>query len=185
MENLIDECLIRHNFNWFNMNKHFLSLYVHSKSKGRYSLLDVFGKIMDKTMMNMQCMIDWNRYSKNIYNMTQNWKKPRYPIDPISYIIPHTTPRNILNFLYSHNYTIEEFFSSLTPVVDYPQLLADAMRIFTEIHYYLDNPFCRRTPSSAMSHFCPVSSLTLRYFFNWDDFLVSLLSLNHTKSEAP
>lgn len=176
MDGVIDRCLLRHSFNWFNINRHFLSLYIHSESKGRCGLLDVFSKVMERTMMDMQCMIDWNRYSRNLPNIHQNWKKPRYPTDPIPYILPHTTPRNILNFLYSYKYSVEEFFASLAPHVDYPQLLADAMRIFTEIHYYLDEPFCRRTPSAAMSHYCPVPSLTLVYYFNWNDVLVSLTS---------
>ena len=172
---MVNECLQNYSLNWFNMNKHFLSLYIHSKSLGLYKMFDIFDYMMEKVKVHFtgreKCLSEWMEYSRHIGPIPHNWKKPRYPMAPIEYILPSVAPRHILNFLYQYGYTIEEFCASVAPTVDNYQLLLDAIRVFTEIHNYLDHPFCKKTQTSDMSHYCPISSLTLDYYFDWNHFV--------------
>lgn len=175
MDKIIDHYSLNYKFNWCNMNKHFMTLYIHSKTLGKYSMMNIFLEIMKKLKINKKkCKSDWVHYSKNIVQLTQNWKKPKYFNETIDYISPNVVPHQILNFLYYYNYTVEEFLASVAPPsYDNTLLFYDAMRIFSEIHYYLDDPFCTKTDSNEMSHACPILGLSLKYYFNWNDVLTN------------
>lgn len=177
----------RSRFSWFSVNRNFLSFSIFQDLDMRYDLLDVFVNVLflskERTTAEKKKIImsDWIEYAQNKTLIEQNWKKPIYFTRPIDYIDPPLQPRHMLNFLYYYGYTAEEFIVSVVTgheQIEPKTLLFDIMRMFTIIHYYIDefNSHCSKI--YTMHHYCPISSLRIRSDFLWHEYLINIHSYN-------
>lgn len=171
----------RKHFHYFDTEKNFLSFYIFKKLEDENkSLLNIFEwtlqKIKSENNENDKLLLQkkWNSYQIMNKNFVSNydWKKPKY-FEKMNSI--NATPRLILNFLYKYKFSVEEFYiyldlfseSNTSNTSNTKELLIDALKIFSEIHYYMFDIDVQCLYNYTMHHYCPIKSIKCPDEIHW------------------
>jgi len=165
----------RKHFHFFDTEKNFLSFYIFKKLPDENkSLLHIFEWTLKKLMMEnnendkISLRKKWESYKMTNQNIVYNydWKKPKY-FEKMNSL--DAAPRLILNFLYKYKYCVEEFYMYLDLLNESnsKELLIDALKIFSEIHYYMFDIDIQCLYNYTMHHYCPIKSIKCPDEIHW------------------